>query len=380
MVYFRGPVNCGRIAFNFLISRIPRSAFTRPDNLPHCFRLDGRKALVDDRGLVSDDARVLLVGADLKSAPSTIDLGPKHLFSVAESVLLTARFGPRFCAQVAEVVSLGEVSKNYSKMTAVAKEVAAISYAHYTATSIANYLLSDVFGKRPKLVHKNTKAAAFEATEMAAETEAAARMEDIKRLAAEYEAMDCGAGTEALAQAAKPGDPLRERWSAHHLLHESDRRAARFGEMLSAREPAAAEAAEAAVAAAAAAEAAAASKAAAAHEAAAKAAAAANERRALDVRTPSKKPDLPKEPGGGAGLMDGEDFSGGGGVWSGGPGPRPRGDGAWVVAAPRHGLRRGHRDGLRPFAFARASTRRIPRPYIRGRVCINSYRDICLVF
>jgi len=88
-------------------------------------------------------------------------------------------------------------------MTAVAKEVAAISYAHYTATSIANYLLSDVFGKRPKLVHKNTKAAAFEATEMAAETEAAARMEDIKRLAAEYEAMDCGAGTEALAQAAK---------------------------------------------------------------------------------------------------------------------------------------------------------------------------------
>ena len=31
-----------------------------------------------------------------------------------------------------------------------------------------------------------------------------------------------------------------------------------------------------------------------------------------------------------------------------GPGPRPRGDGAWVVAAPRHGLRRGHRDGLRP--------------------------------
>ena len=44
---------------------------------------------------------------------------------------------------------------------------------------------------------------------------------------------------------------------------------------------------------------------------AAKAAAAANERRALDVRTPSKKPDMPKEPGGGAGLMDGEDFSGG---------------------------------------------------------------------
>ena len=65
-------------------------------------------------------------------------------------------------------------------------------------------------------------------------------------------------------------------------------------------------AANAAVAAAAAAEAVAASKVAAAHEAAA----AANEQRALDARTPSEKPDLPKEPGGAVGLMVGEDFSG----------------------------------------------------------------------
>ena len=39
------------------------------------------------------------------------------------------------------------------------------------------------------------------------------------------------------------------------------------------------------------------------------AAATANEWRALDVRMPSNKPDLPKEPGGSARLMDGEDFS-----------------------------------------------------------------------
>ena len=69
-------------------------------------------------------------------------------------------------------------------------------------------------------------------------------------------------------------------------------------------------AAVAAAATAAAAEAAAASKAAAAHEAATKAAAAANERRALDVRTPSKEPDLLEESGGSARLMDGEGFSG----------------------------------------------------------------------
>ena len=55
----------------------------------------------------------------------------------------------------------------------------------------------------------------------------------------------------------------------------------------------------------------AASKAAAEHGAAANAAAAANERRALGVRTPSKKPDLPKGSGDGAGLVDGENFPGG---------------------------------------------------------------------
>ena len=119
-------------------------------------------------------------------------------------------------------------------------------------------------------------------------------MEETKRLAAEYEAMGGGAGTEteALAQAAEPGDPLREQWLAYQLLLESDRRAALLGEMLSARAAAAAETAaiDAAVAAAAAAEAAAASKAAAAvRKAAAEAVAAENKRRALDARAPSKK-------------------------------------------------------------------------------------------
>ncbi len=111
--------------------------------------------------------------------------------------------------------------KDYSKMTAVAKDVAAIRYTHYTVISIANYLRSPVFGKRPKLVRKNTKAAVAEAAEIAVEAEAAARMEETKRLAAEYEAMGGGAGTEALAQAAELGDLLRERWSAHTLLRYS---------------------------------------------------------------------------------------------------------------------------------------------------------------
>ena len=81
------------------------------------------------------------------------------------------------------------MSKDYSKMTAVAKDVSAIRYTHYKATSIANYLRSPVFGKHPKLVRKNTKAAAAEAAEIAAKAEAAACMEETKRLAAECEAM-----------------------------------------------------------------------------------------------------------------------------------------------------------------------------------------------
>jgi hypothetical protein len=139
----------------------------------------------------------------------------------------------------------------------------------------------------------------------------------------------------------------------HHLLSVPALRADTHGDLMSVREAVAAETAAtntavAAAATAAAAEAAADSKAATAHEAATKAAAAANERRALDVRTPSNKPDLPKKMAAARNSWAVRTFPGGG-VWSGGPGPRPRGDGASVVAAPRHGLRRGHRDGLRPF-------------------------------
>ena len=101
----------------------------------------------------------------------------------------------------------------------------------------------------PKLVRKNSKAAAAEAAAeavKAAKAEEIALKEKIDELAAEYKAMGGGAGTEALAQAAEPGDPLRERWHAFHLVKESKRRA----EILSGRKAIAAETAatEAAVA------------------------------------------------------------------------------------------------------------------------------------
>ena len=68
-------------------------------------------------------------------------------------------------------------------------------------------LSSPVFRKRPKLVRKNAKAATVEAAEVAAKAEAAARTEDVKRLAAEYEAMCGDPFIEARAQAAQCYQP-----------------------------------------------------------------------------------------------------------------------------------------------------------------------------
>ena len=51
--------------------------------------------------------------------------------------------------------------------------------------------------------------------ERVAEAEAAARMDETKRLAAEYEAMGGVNLTKASAEATSSGDPLRERWYGH---------------------------------------------------------------------------------------------------------------------------------------------------------------------
>jgi hypothetical protein len=116
----------------------------------------------------------------------------------------------------------------------------------------------------------------------------------------------------ALAQEAEPGDHLRECWLAHELLRVSDARLINRAEILLARTDAAAEVAEVSAAEAAAAEAAAAVKAVAAAEAAAAAGAAAKAAAdALGARA-VLEPNLPKEPGGGAGGMaeDAEEIPG----------------------------------------------------------------------
>jgi hypothetical protein len=75
------------------------------------------------------------------------------------------------------------------------------------ADSNANYLRSPVLGKCPKLIRKGTKAAAAEAEAIATEATATVDLAEIKRLAAEFEALDGGALIMALAETAAPGDP-----------------------------------------------------------------------------------------------------------------------------------------------------------------------------
>jgi hypothetical protein len=213
-------------------------------------------------------------------ALNTVDLGPKCPYSVGECVLWARFTGLKFAAQVAAVVSLVEAPANHCKATTVAKEVMAIMPGNKTGLSIKKFLESPFAGKHPKLISKGTKAAAAEAAVTAAQAIAVANLEEAKRLTAQFEALDGGALTMALAQEVEPGDPFRECWLARERLRVSEARSINRAEIMTARTDTAAEVAEAAAAeaaaameAVAAAEAAAAVESAAAAEAAAKAAA-----------------------------------------------------------------------------------------------------------
>ena len=91
--------------------------------------------------------------------------------------------------------------------------------------SITKLLEAPFAGKHPKLINKGTKAAAAEAAVTAAEAIAVADLEEVKRLAAEYEALGGGALAVAIAQEAEPGDHRRKGYS--HTSCSACRRPAR---------------------------------------------------------------------------------------------------------------------------------------------------------
>jgi hypothetical protein len=253
--------------------------------------------------LLSDGVKVIFRTAESNlDALNTVDLGPKRPFSVGECALWGLLTGPQFAAQVAAVVSLVEAPANHFEASTVAKEAMAIMLGNKAGLSIKKFPESPFAGKHPKLISKGNKAAAAEAAVTAAEAIAVADLEEAKRLAAKFEALGGGALTMALAQEAETGDPFRECLLAHVRLRVSEARSINLAEILTARTKTASEVAEASAAEAAAAEAAAAAGAAA--GAAAKAAA-----DALGARA-ALAPELPKEPGGGAGgiAVDAEDI------------------------------------------------------------------------
>ena len=78
----------------------------------------------------------------------------------------------------------------------------AIIPGNRTGLSIEKFLEAPFAGKHPKLIKKGTKAAAAEAAVTTAKAVAVADLEEVNRLAAEFDAIGGGALTMALAQEA----------------------------------------------------------------------------------------------------------------------------------------------------------------------------------
>ena len=142
-----------------------------------------------------------------------IDLGGRRSFTVAEALVLDARFGPRFAATVAEAVCLELLPKKRfdGQITNIAKQAKAIRFGDSTSISISNFLKSPVFGPRPRLVRKGTAAAVAETAAAALVEHESARRVNLEMAAAAYdEALELDPLAEGRAKGAAAGDPLRE--------------------------------------------------------------------------------------------------------------------------------------------------------------------------
>jgi predicted anti-sigma-YlaC factor YlaD len=100
--------------------------------------------------LLSDDVKASVQRAESNlNALNTVDLGPKHPFSVGECALWERLTGPQFAAQVAAAVGLVEAHSYCGKAAAVAKEVMVIRFSNRTGISIEKFLETPFAGKHP---------------------------------------------------------------------------------------------------------------------------------------------------------------------------------------------------------------------------------------
>ena len=182
--------------------------------------------------------RCVFLDAESKSgALNSINLGLARKFTVAEAVLWASFGGVMFAAQVATVACPEAPSKQFlKKVSLVFKESKAIRFGHSTPLSITNFLASDVFSPRPRLLKKGTAAAVAEAAAAAATEHAAATLADLQKKASLYDAaLRDDAGARDRARRAQSDDPLRQGMIARARLDESERRQEQFREVLELR-------------------------------------------------------------------------------------------------------------------------------------------------
>ena len=167
--------------------------------------------------------------------PGAISLGTERVYTVAEALLWGALFSPSYTAYVAGVVCSRQGPVDHGIIARLAKEARAIRLAHVTATSLKAFLLSPVFGKRPKLVRKGTAAVLAEAAAAAlAEHQAARRVNHEVAPAAFDKALELDPLAEGRAKGAAAGDPLRGGMTARSILGQAAIQQQQFAKVLGA--------------------------------------------------------------------------------------------------------------------------------------------------
>jgi len=174
--------------------------------------------------LASSETAALLCAAEKAlGALDGVELGSPRSVSVAEALLCTELCGPRFATRVAR--DLGATSSDsHSAFIRLLQKAKALRLLKYTERSVTAYLSAPMFGAAHPPLYK---LGSPEALEEQAAAEAAAHMEELKRTAAGFGPFSDdseAAAAIACAEAAAPGDPLRDAYLARRQLDELERR------------------------------------------------------------------------------------------------------------------------------------------------------------
>jgi len=171
----------------------------------------------------SETAALLCAAEKALGALDGVELGSPSAVSVAEALLCTELCGPRFAARVAR--DLGATSSDgHSAFARLLQKAKTFRLNEYTELSMTAYLSARMFGAALPPLYK---LGSPEAREEQAAAEAAASMEELKRKAAGFGPFSGdseAAAAIACAEAAAPGDPLRDAYMARRQLDELERR------------------------------------------------------------------------------------------------------------------------------------------------------------